>query len=382
MKYPLLITLIICFSCSSSDNVPPAKPNSAPNAIKIDDISFDGKTVTIDWSDAQDADNDQIFYKLYINSILITESTESIGNAILDYNADYLGRIIATDRKGGTTEVNFEFSSLKSKILFYPERNGNLTAFDLYTKQPLWKAKTSNIETHTLSENLIYSGIEGINGLDILTGDVLWTSTPSGHYNSQYRNILVDETNVYAFDSDSNLHCVSKITGGKLWERSFLEYYAPLALDEERIFVCSRNNDYLYAINKKTGLTDWSIGIIPNTNIGLTRIDTNPMIVNENIYFGDRSGRFYSVNRNSGTINWSTYYPQSGSFGPSPTLYENQIISGMGGYQGDLISLDLYTGTENWRFTAQQVAFTTSPFVYKDKIYIGATGNGMANLFV
>src|SRR5690606_22178138 len=102
MKYIyLMIFLSIFFSCSSdddsdnhNDNPITVKPNSNPGSIKIDDIMFEGKTVTIDWSDTKDEDNDQIFYKLYINSVLITESTQSLGSITLEYNSDYTGIVI------------------------------------------------------------------------------------------------------------------------------------------------------------------------------------------------------------------------------------------------------------------------------------------------
>ncbi|GAB5476058.1 MAG: hypothetical protein Mars2KO_41570 [Maribacter sp.] len=378
MKYIAVFLLLFSFSCSSDDETPiPPKPNSNPGSIKIDEISFDGKNVTIDWSDAQDADGDQIFYKLYINSILIMESTESIGRSILNYNSEYSGRIIGTDKKGGVVEIDFDISTPKSKILFYTDGFGYVNAFDLYTLKPLWRSETSFIETHSVYGNIIYTGSNGINGLDILTGELLWTSTPSINYNREYRNIIFDESNVYAFDVDSNLHCVDKNTGGKLWERSFLDYYAPLTLDSEKVFVCSRNDDNLFAINKKTGLVDWSFEVDPNYSSAAIRINSNPLIINNNIYFGDNLGRFYSVNKNSGIKNWSVSAPQYTSFNVSPTLYENQIITGT---LGVMYSLDLNTGDEKWRYAAQQGSFSTSPFIYKDRVYSGVDGNGSGEL--
>jgi outer membrane protein assembly factor BamB len=375
MKYFTLIILIVCFSCSSDDDN--SHINSKPRSIQIEEILLDGKKVTIDWSDAKDEDNDQIFYKLYINSILISETTESIGATTLEYNKDYTGRIIGTDKKGGTTEVSFNFSSANSKILLFADGSGSLNAIDLYTLQPMWSIRTSFIESHSISDNMVYSGSNGINGLDILTGENIWTSTPSRNYNDEYRNIIIDDLNVYAFDIDSNLFCVNKITGGKLWEQSFLDYYAPLSIDSENIFVCSRNNDHLYAINKKTGLANWSFRL-NNSNTGAApKINTNPLIVNNDIYFGDNIGRFYSLNKNTGSINWTINAGKFKPFYPSPTQFNESVI--VGTYR-TLYAYNLNTGSTLWEYSSPTGILETSPFVYNDKVYIGVSKNGSGEL--
>ncbi|MFL1895277.1 PQQ-binding-like beta-propeller repeat protein [Aquimarina sp. 2-A2] len=375
MKYIILIILVACLSCSSDDNDTTIKPNSEPVSIKIDAIVLDGAKVTIDWSDAKDDDGDQIFYKLYIDSILITETTESIGSAILAYNTAYSGRIIATDKKGGTTEVNFEFSSLKSKILLYSDGSGTLYALDLYTLKPLWEARTPFVDNHTISNDLLYLGLNGIYGLDILSGEIKWTSKPDTN-NNDYRNIIVDDLNIYAFGSNSTLYCVNKTTGATLWERSFLNYYAPLSIDSDRVFVCSRNDDELYAINKQTGLADWSFKLSNNTGAA-AKIDTNPLIVNNDIYFGDNIGRFYSLDKNTGVQNWSVDAGQFNSFYASPTQFKELIIAGT---YSTLYAYNLNNGSTTWEYKPNEGTFETSPFVYNDKIYIGLSKNGSGEL--
>lgn len=381
MKY-FYVFFILCVASCSKDSDPitvieqedPPEPNSIPGNFSLTDVSFEGNMATIDWEDVQDSDNDQIYYSLYVNNVLVGEYTVSIATVQLQYNTSYSARVIATDKNGGTVEANSNFESPQSKILFYSEFNGMLTAFDLRTKQDLWKKRTSFIETHSVFENVIYSGVDGINGLDILTGESVYTSTPSTNYNREYRNIIADQNNIYAFDSDSNLHCVDRITGEKLWERSFLNHYAPLTIDNNRVFVCSRNNDHIYAINKITGIADWSRQVDFNSTGSAPRINTNPVIVDENIYYGDNIGRFYSVDKNTGDKNWSI--GGFNSFFPSPTVFEDNII--VGTYQ-ELYSFDKNTGNQNWNYTPSG-SFETSPFLENDRIYIGVSINGSGEL--
>ncbi|AIZ42896.1 outer membrane protein assembly factor BamB family protein [Cellulophaga baltica] len=380
MKYIAVLLIILCLSCSSDDNTPAPTPNSAPQSIKIDAITFEGENVTIDWSDAQDADGDQIFYKLYINSVLIKESTESIATSILNYNSEYSGRIIGTDKKGGVVEIDFEISAPKSKILFYTDGFSSLIALDLYTLKPMWSAQTSSLESHTISDNLIYSGIEAINGIDILSGEIKWTSTPNTNSNNiQYRNIILDDTNVFAFGPNSTLYCVNKNSGGKLWERSFLNYYAQLAIDADKVFVSSRNNDHLYAINKLTGLTDWSFLItVNNSNPGASsQIKTNPLIVNDAIYFGDNHGNFYSLNKNTGLQNWIIHSNQFETYYPSPTQFKESVIVGT---YNTLYAYNQNNGSTIWEYKPNNGTLETSPFIYNDKVYIGVSKNGSGEL--
>ena len=47
MKYIAVLLIILCLSCSSDDNTPAPTPNSAPQSIKIDAITFEGENVTM-----------------------------------------------------------------------------------------------------------------------------------------------------------------------------------------------------------------------------------------------------------------------------------------------------------------------------------------------
>ncbi len=384
MRYLNCLIFLLFVSCSSdSDPITiieqegPPPPNSAPSDFTVENITFDGNKVTIDWKDAVDTDKDQIFYKLYIENILIGEFTESIATLEdLKYNTSYNAKIIATDKKGATVETSFNFETLDSKILFFSQSNGSLTAFDLYTRKAIWIKPTSYIDSYTTFEDVIYSGLYGINGLNILTGDIVFTSTPNTNYDTEYRNIIVDENNIYAFDSDSNLHCVNRMTGLKLWERSFLDYYAPLSIDNENVFVCSSNNDHIYAINKLTGEINWSREVDPNSTSAAPRINTNPLILNNNIYYGDNIGRFYSVNKDSGEKNWSTNVGLFNSFNISPTVYNGDIIAGT---TSQLYAFDAANGSIKWNYKPQGY-FETSPFIYNERIYIGVSNNGSGEL--
>lgn len=365
LKITVILTFLI-LSCSRDENSTPQ--NSIPGSIQIENIDFQGKEVTIDWNDVVDTDDDEIYYKLYINSVLIGETTESLGKTTLKYNNDYTGKITATDKKGGVSDLDFTFQSPKSKILFFSGLYGNLVAYDLITNKTLWsKIIPFSPESFTVNNNLIYTGNESISGLDILSGEIIWTCSPSVNYNS-YTSIITDNSNVYAFNSDSDLLCVNQESKETLWERSFLGYYAPLAIDDTRVFVCSRNDDHLYAVNKTTGSIDWSFRIYESY-----KIITNPLVAGDAIYFGSYGGTFYALNKNSGEKIWSTGVGANSSFKASPTLFDDTIISGT--YQR-IYAFNKFDGAVKWTYSPSNGIIESSPFIYDSKVYFGIDQNG------
>lgn len=367
-KNILILLLLITFSCSKNGDTPPQNAN--PGELKIESINFQGQVVTIDWNDVVDTDDDIIYYSLYINSILVTETTKSINTILLEYNNEYECRIIATDKNGGVSEIKTTFKSPKSKILFYSDFAGNLTAYDLRTNNILWESKTTYIEAHTTHNDMIFTGLNGVNGINILTGEVVWRSTPSVNYNN-YRNIITDNENVYAFDADSKLQCINIERGEKLWEHSFLDYYATLSIDESRIFVSSRNNDHLYAVNKVSGGINWSFELDNSY-----KFLTNPLINNDNIYIGDYYGVFYAFNKDNGEKIWSIDLGKYNPFFASPTIYENTIITGT---HNTVYSLYENNGVIKWTYNSGGT-IESSPYIYNNNVYIGVSKNGSGEL--
>lgn len=363
-----ILLLLILLSCSNEEALP--HQNSAPEEIKLEKITFEGKTVTIDWNTVLDVDDDLIHYSLYINSILVEKTTKSISTSLLEYNNEYRGRIIATDKNGGVSELEFTFETPKSKILLFSDSSQNLIAHDLITNKTLWESNTSYIEAHTAYKNMIFSGVKGLYGINILTGEIEWTSSLSTNYN-EYRNIITDNTNVYGFDASSKLYCVNIESKEKLWDRSFLNYYATLSIDETRVFVSSRNNDHLYAINKVSGQTDWSLRLDASY-----KFLTNPLINNDQIYIGDYYGIFYALNKNDGSKIWTIDMGRYNSFFAAPTIFENTIITGT---YSTLYALYENNGNIKWTYKPEGT-IETSPFIHNNNIYIGISKNGTAEL--
>ena len=361
-----MLSILLVASCS-------VEPEGATNLneLKIIDILFNGKEVTIDWNDYVSENDDSIYYELYINTDFVKELNQSLSTIDLEYNNIYDGKIVATNKKGYVSELNFSFNTPTSEILFFSDHFGDLTAYDLLTNSILWKSKTITTEVHSIAHNKIYSGIGGINAFDIFTGELVWTSNPNPSYGKEYNDILVDDSNVYAFDSDSNLHCVVLNTEGILWDHTFIDHTALLAIDDTHLYACVIDTDHLYAINKITGITDWSFHLDTAASFNV-----NPLVTNTTIYVGDNTGVLYSLSKDTGIENWTTNSGSSVSFSASPTLFENNLIIGT---VNNLYAYHKDNGSIQWTYTPSGT-IETSPFIYKADVYITVSDKGNSQL--
>ena len=366
-----LVWLLLIVSCTSDDIE--IEGNVVLEELKINAINFNGKEVTIDWNDYVNERNDSIYYELYINDNLIKELNKSSSTIDLEYNNSYNGKIVAINKNDNTSELNFSFNTPTSKILFFSDHYGDLTAYDLVTDTVLWKSKTLITEVNSIANNKVYSGIGGINAFDIFTGDLVWTSNPNPSFGKSYNDILVDNTNVYAFDSDSNLHCVEVDTEDILWDISFVNHTAALAVDDTRVYACVTDVDHLYAINKATGVVEWSFNLNSATS---TSININPLVINTSIYFGDNAGVVYSLDKDTGTENWKVDSGEGIPFSVAPVFYNESIIIGT---QNTLYAYDANDGVMGWMYPVSGI-IETSPFVYKNDVYITVSDKGNSQL--
>jgi len=361
----VLLLLFLSTSCTTGNDIEKEDYSDAKD-LKITSIDFNGNEITINWQYDIDAENDSVFYELYIDSGLIDELNETSSTLDLEYNTDYVGKIIAKKKENIVSELDFSFSTPISELLFFSDHYGDLTAYDLLTNTILWKTKTNATEVHSIYNDMIFSGIGSINAFNIFTGDLVWTSNPSPNYGKIYTDILVDDTHIYAFDSDSNLHCVAIVSEDIVWDNSFLNHTATLAIDDTRLYVTTTDTDHLYALNKNTGMADWSFHL--NT---ATSINVNPLVTDSSIYIGDNLGIFYSIDKVTGLENWNIDSGTSTAFSVSPVLVDNLVIIGT---INNLFAYDKDSGVLQWTYTPVGT-LETSPFIYNTDAYLAVSDN-------
>lgn len=364
-KFLLSLFLVpMFFACSPDEK---EIPNAVPSGFAIEDITFTGSRLNLSWTKPTDADNDRIYYNVYIDSKLIEGPiTKNDLSSMLEYNKDYEGVIIATDRKGGTSQVTFNFRSPTSKVALVSDFNsGTLMAIDLHTQKPLWSTPTGD-DVHSISNGLVFTGIDQISAYNILTGEKVWTANPvvNSNYNS-FRHILADERFLFTKALDGFLVNIDLDRREKQWEVRLADIVFMFAMDRDNLYVPKGNHADLISVNKITGETQWEFMLELFDNHS-SRIEHAPLVYAGNLYFMDGNGRFYSVNKTTGLKNYSVFFGKSSE--TAPVAVDGNIIFAA---NDELISLKADNGQINWRYNLGFYS-RSSPFVKNGLVYVGA----------
>lgn len=119
----LLFAVIILFNaCKTKEVVTPNRPPSAFTVTQT--LKSDGKTIVLNWTKAKDPDGDVVTYAVVLNDTLvknISDTTYTI--ASLDFNYSQVGKVIAKDAKGLTTEVSFTAATIVGNFASISDAN-------------------------------------------------------------------------------------------------------------------------------------------------------------------------------------------------------------------------------------------------------------------
>ncbi|HSJ11059.1 MAG TPA: PQQ-binding-like beta-propeller repeat protein [Gillisia sp.] len=369
-KYLLSMLLVSIFlACSPDEKV---NPNAVPSGFALEELTFTGPRVSLSWTTPTDADNDRIYYNVYIDSKLI-EGPIARNNlsTILEYNKNYTGVIIATDRKGGTSQITFNFRSPTSMVAFVSEFNtGNLLAIDLHTQKTLWTTPSGD-RVHSINDGLVFTGFDQISAFKILTGEKVWAANPVERaYDIGYWHLMADERFLFAKSLDGLMVSIDLQRREKQWEISLFESIFMYAMDRDNLYIPKRNNEDLISVNKITGETQWGFMLDPSFTGAHNRIEHAPLIYGGNLYFLDGNNLFYSVNKTTGEKNYSVFVGKASETAPI-AVNGNIIFSA----RDEIISLKAENGQMNWKYNFGAYS-GSSPFEENGRVYVGA-GNDL-----
>lgn len=97
-------------------------------------------------------------------------------------------------------------------------------------------------------------------------------------------------------------------------------------------------------------------------------IGSSATVNEKSIYFGDASGKFYSVNVSDGSINWN--YTTYGAIYSSASFEKNYVV--FGSADSSIYCLNATNGNLIWQFKTQ-AAVVSSPVISNNIVYIGAS---------
>ena len=242
----------------------------------------------------------------------------------------------------------FKFSKIKNfkkiepnlilnnnNVIFFDDK-GNLLCFDqnsnLVWKQNIYTKEEIKIgpllSLHKKNDKLIVTdNLARIYSLDIDTGDLIWEKRHNSPFNSEIKTY---KNRIYVIDSKNTLNSFLLKDGSKVWshitEKSFVNSLKRLSLviiNDKVIFNNSLGD--ITAVNAKDGKLIWQI-VTFNSNMfeDIMSLKTSDLVIDENnLYFSNNKNEFYSLDSETGLINWK----QQISSSLKPTIIESLIFT-------------------------------------------------------
>lgn len=355
---------LLFFSCSKEEEY----QNSPPSQFQLEDLSFEGSKLNLTWSKSEDADEDKIVYYVYINSELIKGPiTTNQLSTKLEYDRDYKGIIMATDKKGATRELKFDFKSPTSKIILLRDfQSSQIVAIDINTRTRLWTRRTAD-NIICVKNGLVFSGFQNVIAYKLLSGEKVWEAQPiENKYYQGYRFLMADDQYLFSEGPDAMMVCIDLERHERQWKRSIFEGLHRYSMDRNNLYIPKRNNEDLLCLDKATGERKWGFQLDHAIESLVPRIEHPPLIHEENLYFHDNNGRFYSVNKFTGVKKYSIFLNKYSK--TAPVWWDGNVIYTA---SDEIFAMKAETGEIKWKYSLGDFSFS-SPYIYDGKIYVAA----------
>ena len=223
----------------------------------------------------------------------------------------------------------YSFSKLRNYELFEPNlildnqniiffnNQGTILKFNKNSKK-IWETnnyskdekKAGPLLSMFLDKNklIIADNVSKVYAVNVDNGEILWSKKQKAPSNSQ---VKVYKDKFYVIDSHNNLNCFSVINGEKIWshstEKSFINSSKKLSMIiKNKIIVFNNSIGDITGVDVDNGKLLWQVSTQQTDDLqDLMSLKTSTLIENDNsIYFANNKDQFFSVDLNTGAVNW------------------------------------------------------------------------------
>lgn len=223
----------------------------------------------------------------------------------------------------------YNFSKLRNYELFEPNlildnqniiffnNQGTILKFDENSKKKWETNNYSKDEKRAgpllsmfLDKNklIIVDNVSKVYAVNIDNGEIMWSKKHKAPSNSQ---VKVYNDNFFVVDSHNNLNCFSAINGEKIWshstEKSFINSSKKLSMIiKNKIIVFNNSVGDITGVDVDNGKLLWQVSTQQTNDLqDLMSLKTSTLIENdESIYFVNNKNQFFSIDLNTGAVNW------------------------------------------------------------------------------
>ena len=225
--------------------------------------------------------------------------------------------------------LKFNFSKIKKLNEFEPEiifdkdnliffsKKGSILKFDSKSKL-IWSKNYYNKEEKKLEPILFFANhnntlivadnIAKFYALNTNSGELLWSKKNTVAFNSELK---IYKDHFFVIDYKNILRCFSIKDGRQLWkvktENSILKSQKKLSIviDKNKVIFNNSIGD-ITAVDINTGNLLWIVPTLKNLDSSSSYFlkTSNLILNNDNLYFSTNKNEFYSIDTNSGVVNW------------------------------------------------------------------------------
>jgi len=264
--------------------------------------------------------------------------------------------------------------------MVYITTSYGINAFDIETGTKVWFTELRGIHSPpTVLDGSVYLAVptsttsdSGFVSLDSQTGEIEWEFDTGAvsHANHDFA-VAVSENNAILSDNDGYVNSVSASTGETNWEFTKEDSAGrspspgiPTIIDET--IYCNISGE-IVALNLNTGDQIWDFSYDAGHSLGA------PAVANDTVIGFDDLGKVYGLNREDGTLAWTTDEMTGGA--RKITISDNMIFF----YRGERIDVyDIETGTTLNKIESSELATSSDGDDYSINSMGPLTSNGIS----
>ena len=381
MNKIVLILIFFIISCSKNSNINSSNSGKVikeESIINKKNIKKESKSILVNF-------NENVIFNLpsKINTVKFSYLKNNMGRHNYKINnknfTKYKFKKISNFKQ---YEPNL---ALSDKGFILSDGKGSLIKYD-YSKKIIWKKnyyskKEKKLDPLVFLEKknnilLASDSLANYYRIDPKNGNLIWKKINSSPFNSE---IKIFKDKFYVVDLENKIHCFSIKDGKKIWtyvtENFFIKSKKKLSItiDDGKVFFNNTIGD-ITAVSEKNGDLLWQLPTQNNLIFGETILLRNSdLVIDKNsIYFSNNYNKFYSLDKNSGSVNWI----QNIKSDLRPQIIENSILSLSN--EGFLFLIDAISGNiiksvdlfETYKSKKRKKLTPVGVILGLDKIYI------------
>lgn len=266
-------------------------------------------------------------------------------------------------------------------VVYVGSWNGSVHAFDADDGSEEWVAETDDgvfLSSPTLEDGTIYLGDQDgtVYAFDAETGAEEWRTTePADGINS---TVAVADETVVAASTDGSVYAFDADTGDESWNVSLggASWSSP-AVENGTVYVGDRD-DAVRALELATGDEVWNASVDGP-------VEGSPAVANGTIVVGTYGGSAYGLQASNGTVDWTwsgeSVDPQEFDSAPivvDDSVYLADLASDDGTRGGNVYSIDVEDGSEQWYENVTTEDIYASPVVVDGRLYVGTNDDSVS----